>query len=170
MGVEVTRTYLELRSLSELRPARTPGHRATLQQVLRCPPAFYRFLYTTVGAAYHWTDRLQWSDEDIRTHLGQRAVELWVMYLDGAPAGYFELRRDNDGAIEIAYFGLLREFLGQGFGGYLLTEAVKRAFAQDATRVWLHTCTLDHPAALHNYLERGFRVVRDETFTAQLRQ
>ena len=170
MAVLVTRTYLEMRSLADLRPARTPGHRATLHQVLRCPPAFYRFLYNTVGADYHWIDRIQWSDEDIHAHLSQRNVELWVLYVDGAPAGFFELRREPEGAVEIAYFGLLREYVGQGWGGYLLTEAVRHAFAQSPPRVWLHTCTLDHPAALHNYLERGFRVVRDETYTAELRQ
>lgn len=163
------RTYLQIASLDELRPARTPLHRATVQQALRCAPAFYRFLYTTIGRDYHWTDRLGWTDEEIRTYLSQRSVQLWVMYVDGAPAGFFELRRDEEGAIELAYFGLLREYLGQGLGGYLLTEAVMRAFAQQPARVWVHTCTLDHPAALHNYLERGFHVVREEAYTAQLR-
>lgn len=170
MGVDAVRTYLEMTSARELRPARTPSHRATVQQVLKCPPAFYRFLYDTVGRDYHWIDRLHWTDEEIRAHLSQRAIELWVLYVDGAPAGFFELRRDDEGGIEIAYFGLLREYLGQGLGGYLLSEAVQRAFSQEPAKVWLHTCSLDHPAALHNYLERGFRVVREERYTAQLRQ
>jgi GNAT superfamily N-acetyltransferase len=170
MSVEATRTYLEMRSLTELRPARTPGHRASVEQVLRCPAAFYRFLYGTIGADYHWVDRLSWTDAEIRAHLAQRNIELRVLYVDGAPAGFYELRRDEDAVIEIAYFGLFKEFLGQGLGGYLLTEAVTRAFAQAPTRVWVHTCTLDHPAAMHNYLERGFHVVREERYTAQLRQ
>jgi ribosomal protein S18 acetylase RimI-like enzyme len=168
--MEAVRTYLEMSSLAELRPARTPGHHAELRQVLRCPPAYYRFLYSTVGEQYHWVDRLHWTDEEIRAHLAQRHLELWVLYVDGAPAGFFELRRDEEGAIELAYFGLLKEFLGQGLGGYLLTEAVNRAFAQKPTRVWVHTSTLDHHAALHNYLERGFHVVRKERYTAQIRQ
>ena len=168
--VEATRTFLEMTAPSELRPARIPAHRATLQQVTRCPPSFYRYLYVTVGADYHWIDRLHWTDQQIHAYLTQRAVELWVLSVDGAPAGFFELRRDEAEGVEIAYFGLLREFFGQGLGGHLLSEAVKRAFAISANRVWLHTCTLDHPAALHNYLERGFRVFRVERFTAQLRQ
>ncbi len=170
MNVEATRTYLEMLSLTELRPARTPGHRAAVEPVLRCPPAFYRFLYNTIGADYHWIDRLSWTDADIRSYLGQRNVELRVLYVDGAPAGFYELRRDENDGIEIAYFGLFKEYLGHGLGGYLLTEAVTRAFAQAPARVWLHTSTLDHPAALHNYLERGFRVIREERYTAQLRQ
>ena len=168
MTVEVTRTYLEMGALPELRPARIPARRATLAQVTRCPPSFYRYLYATVGADYHWIDRLPWTDQQIHNYLGQRAVELWVLYVDGAPAGFFELRRDEADRVEIVYFGLLREFLGQGLGGHLLSEAVKRAFASAASRVWVHTCTLDHPAALHNYLERGFHVVRTERYTARL--
>ncbi|HSL23804.1 MAG TPA: GNAT family N-acetyltransferase [Vicinamibacterales bacterium] len=167
--VDATRTYLELTSAADFRPARTPSHRAAVQQVLRCPPAFYRFLYATVGAEYHWIDRLDWTDDQIRSHLAQRNIELRVMYVDGAPAGFFELRRDEDEGVEIAYFGLLKEFFALGLGGYLLSEAVRRAFAEGVSRVWLHTSSLDHPAALHNYLERGFRVFKTERYTAQLR-
>ena len=85
-----------------------------------------------------------------------------------APAGYFELHAPGDGAVEIAYFGLLPEFFGRGWGGHLLTRAVDTAWSLGAARVWLHTCTLDHPAALPNYLRRGFRPVREETYTAHL--
>jgi GNAT superfamily N-acetyltransferase len=68
-----------------------------------------------------------------------------------------------DGAVEIAYFGLLPEYFGRGWDGHLLTRAVETAWGLGASRVWLHTCTLDHPAALPNYLRRGFRRVREET-------
>jgi GNAT superfamily N-acetyltransferase len=86
------------------------------------------------------------------------------MTVSGAPAGYFELRRDADGGVEIAYFGLLEEFIGGGLGGHMLSEAARRAWAFDADRVWLHTSTLDHPAALQNYLKRGFVIVRREQY------
>ena len=78
------------------------------------------------------------------------------MTVSGAPAGYFELRRDRAGGTEIVYFGLLPEFTGRGLGGFLLTMAVERAWSSGTERVWLHTNTLDHPAALPNYLKRGF--------------
>ena len=79
--------------------------------------------------------------------------------------GYFELKAHEDDSIEIAYFGLLPEFIGRGWGKYLLTRAVQSAWQLGPRRVWLHTCTLDHPAALPNYLKRGFRPVRQETYT-----
>src|SRR5207302_10488113 len=93
-------------------------------------------------------------------------ISFWVMYRQGAPVGYFELRRDTD-AVEIVYFGLLPEFVGRGLGKALLTVAVRRAFELGAARVWLHTCTLDHPAALPNYLARGFKEYHKESYTIE---
>jgi GNAT superfamily N-acetyltransferase len=87
-----------------------------------------------------------------------------VLSCDGAPAGYFELRRCEDGSTEIAYFGLLPEFKGRGFGKHLLTLAAQTAWARGARRLWLHTCTLDDPAALPNYQKRGFRPFKQETY------
>ncbi|MGH7502693.1 MAG: GNAT family N-acetyltransferase [Longimicrobiales bacterium] len=125
-------------------------------------PALCRFLYTEVGAAWHWVDRLSWTDTDWVLRLEGDRVELWLLTAAGVPAGYFELDR-NDDDIEIAYFGLVPRFIGQGLGAHLLTAAVQRAWAMGARRVWLHTCTLDHPAALDNYLARGFLIERVET-------
>jgi GNAT superfamily N-acetyltransferase len=158
------RTYLEMRDASELRPSAGRENSPRIEQVFECPPAFWRFLYTEVGRGYHWFDRLPWTDAQIREYLADPAVGLYVMWVAGAPAGYFELRADAERAVEIVYFGLLDQFTGRGFGGYLLTEAVKLAWSQGATRVWLHTNTLDHPAALPNYLKRGFRITRAEVY------
>jgi len=82
----------------------------------------------------------------------------------GSPAGYFELERHSDGSVEVAYFGLLPEFIGRGLGKHLLTVAVETAWSLDARRVWLHTCTLDDPAALPNYQARGFRPFKEEVY------
>ena len=92
----------------------------------------------------------------------------WLLTWRAAPAGYFELRAPGDGAVEIAYFGLLPDYFGRRWGGHLLTRAVETAWSLGASRVWLRTCTLDHPAALPNYLRRGFQPVREETYTAHL--
>lgn len=129
--------------------------------------SFFRYLYTEVGRVYHWTDRLGWSEETVRRHLADPAISLWLLSWGGAPAGYFELSKEGD-AVEIAYFGLLPEYLGRGWGKFLLTEAVRTAWSLRPAKVWLHTCTLDHPAALPNYLRRGFRPVREEVYTADL--
>ncbi|HVR71833.1 MAG TPA: GNAT family N-acetyltransferase [Vicinamibacteria bacterium] len=160
--MQVLRTYLEMRAPGELSPAPPPDMQARVERVEDCPPSFFRYLYGAVGAPYHWVDRLPWTDEDIRRYLVTPGVSLWVLSLAGAPAGYFELKSHDDGAVEIAYFGLLPEFIGRGLGKYMLTEAVREAWRQGARRVWLHTCTLDGAAALPNYRARGFRPYKEE--------
>jgi ribosomal protein S18 acetylase RimI-like enzyme len=166
--VPVIRTYLEMTSLAQLRPAPPPVPAPRLGRVGECPASFFRYLYAEVGRAFHWTDRLGWDDATVRAYLDDPATSLWLLSWEGAPAGYFELRGPGDGAVEIAYFGLLPEYFGRGWGGHLLTRAVESAWGLGPSRVWLHTCTLDHPAALPNYLRRGFRRVREETYTADL--
>jgi GNAT superfamily N-acetyltransferase len=166
--VQVTRTYLEMRSPGDLRPAARPVDAPRLERIEACPGSFFRYLYAEVGRAYHWTDRLSWTDDQVRAHLGNPAVSLWLLSSGAAPAGYFELRVHDDRSIEIAYFGLLPEFVGRGWGGHLLSRAVETAWGMNPERVWLHTCTLDHPAALPNYLKRGFRPYRKEVYTTEL--
>lgn len=166
--VEVTRTYLEMRSPGDLSPGPVLRQAPRLERIEGCPVSFFRYLYEEVGRAYHWTDRLSWSDDQVREHLANPAVSLWLLTSGAAPAGYFELLTRDDASVEIAYFGLLPDFVGRGWGAHLLTQAVETAWAMNPGRVWLHTCTLDHPAALPNYLRRGFRRVREEVYTTEL--
>lgn len=144
--------------------AEAPSADVTVERMEHCPPALWRKLYTDVGREYHWVDRLGWSDEEIERYLADPALELWVLREKGEPAGYFELRRHDDGAIEIAYFGLMPFAVGRGLGKYLLTRAVERAWARGTPRVWLHTSSLDHGSALPNYLARGFSIWKQETY------
>lgn len=167
-SVDVVRTHLELTGREAFRPSPSPDPRARVDKAVACPPSLFRWLYAEVGRAYHWLDRQSWTDEDARQRLDDEAVSLHLLSVAGVPAGYFELERHGDGSVEIAYFGLLPEFHGRGLGKYLLSEAVEAAFALGARRVRLHTCSLDGPAALPNYLARGFRVVRTETYVAEL--
>ncbi|HEY4649506.1 MAG TPA: GNAT family N-acetyltransferase [Gemmatimonadales bacterium] len=160
----VTRTYLEMTSPGELIPGATPDPTPQIARVEQCSVALFRFLYREVGRAYRWTDRLGWDDKTIAAYLSDPDVSMWLLSWQAIPAGYFELRRHPDDGFEIAYFGLLPNFIGRGWGKYLLTRAVTAAWELGATRVWLHTCTLDHPAALPNYLKRGFRPVRREVY------
>ena len=117
------RTYLEMRDPSQLARAPLPDADWRIDRVLDCPPVFWRFLYTEVGRDHLWVDRLPWSPDDIRDYLADSNVTLWLLIAWGAPAGYCELRQDDDEGVEIAYFGLLQEFLGRGLGKHLLTEA-----------------------------------------------
>lgn len=162
--LEATRTYLELKTRDQLR-AVPLDRRARFERVVACPVPFFRFLYAEVGRRYHWRDRLVWTDEQCRARIGQPGVELWVLYTGGSPAGYCELELHDDDGVEIVYFGLLPEFLGQGLGKQMLSAAADRGWTMGATRVWLHTCTLDNPAALPNYLKRGFQPYKTERFT-----
>lgn len=165
--IAVTRTYLEMRSAGELSPAREPAPGSRIERVSGCPPSFLRYLYTEVGRPYHWTDRLGWSHDQFAAYLADGSVTVHVLYVTHAPAGYYELRRHDDGSVEIAYFGLLPEYTGRGLGGWLLTRAVRDAWGRGATRVWLHTCTLDHASALPNYLKRGFRQFKQESYEVE---
>lgn len=162
---EVTKTYLEMTTPADLRPVPAPDPPPRIARIEPCPPAVFRSLYAAVGRDFHWTDRLAWSDADVERHLSNPGVALWLMSEGDTPAGYFELRAHDDGSVEIAYFGLLPAYIGRGWGKYLLTRATQVAWDLAANRVWLHTCTLDHPSALPNYLKRGFRPVRQEVYT-----
>ena len=159
------RTYVEMKHPAALRPVRIDTSSVRIEHVELCTPAFWRFLYSEVGRRYHWVDKLGLSDDEIRTHLGSGAVSVWLLTSRGTPAGFFELTRDADGGIEISYLGLFDEFVGQGLGAHLVTAAVEQAWTMTSARVWLHTCSLDHAAALPNYLKRGFTVVRTEEYS-----
>ena len=165
-GSPAQRTYLEMRTPADLRPAAETGAGMTFRLEAPCDPHLYRRLYRDVGAAYHWTDRAAWTDEEIGGHVGQPEIDVWTVHVGGTLAGWFELRRvPEDESVELAYFGLLPAFVGRGLGGHLLTVAVRTAWALAPSRVWVHTCTLDHPAALPNYLRRGFVVTKIEQYT-----
>ena len=122
-----------------------------------CPP-LNRFLYATVGAEWTWYQRLTWSYQQWLDFLDRDEVTTWVAYQSGAPVGYFELEQQSGNSVEIVYFGLLPQFVGKGMGSALLRDAVLQARELGALRVWLHTCSLDHPSALANYRARGFEI------------
>ena len=162
--VSVRRTHLELRRRDELRPGRPPSEAVELLR--RCPISAvdYLELYALVGELWLWRDRLAWSREDLERYLASPDVHVWSAHVRGTTAGYFELRQHADRAVEVMYFGLAPPFIGRGLGGWLLTRAVQEAFALDASRILLNTCTLDAPQALPNYLARGFKIVSEDQY------
>lgn len=163
---ELTTYYLQMHSPDELIPATVaPGLQvieATTKQF-----AFNRFLYSLVGGSWQWTDQLQWSDEQWRDYAEADNLRTWVAYEGGSPAGYFELQRQQGNAVEIRYFGLAPPFIGRGFGGHLLTCALREAWQwNQPDRVWVHTCSRDHPSALANYQARGMHCYLTERDSA----
>jgi GNAT superfamily N-acetyltransferase len=158
-----TVTYLEMLHRSELMPAKRPSvEMETKQAEIPCPE-LNRFFYTAIGGDWYWIDRLPWTYDQWAAYVSRPGHETWVAYVQGTPAGYFELEGELGGEVELAYFGILPQFIGQGIGGHLLTLAVQRAWERDPPRVWLHTSSFDHPQALKNYLAHGFRIVRKDT-------
>lgn len=167
--VTVTRTYLTLDGPAQLIPSLgEPPADARVERREPCPVPLYRRLYRDVGEQWYWHDRLEWTDAELEAHLARDDVGVWELMVGDASAGYFELQRHEDGAVEIVYFGLRPEFIGRGLGGMLVTRAVREAFAMGATRVWLHTCTLDSPRALPSYEARGFRPYRTQRLEVEL--
>ncbi len=152
-----TITYLEMTSREQVVPFKGE-RRLDVRRAAIPSPELNRFLYATVGSEWSWHERLAWDRERWMVWLDRPEVETWIGYLDGTPAGHFEVEAQNGGAVEIVYFGLLPGFIGRGLGPELLDTAVERAWQLASTRIWVHTCTLDHPRALTNYQARGFLV------------
>ena len=163
--MRVTRTYLELNRPEEFRTGLGDYPDLVVTRVEYPTPALYRRCYHGVGADYRWTDRANWSDDEIVAHLARPEISLHTASRGGALVGWYELRRvAEDASVEIAYFGLFPDSIGRGLGKHLLSCAVRDAWAAGAARVWLHTCTLDHPAAQPNYVARGFTPYRSEEY------
>jgi GNAT superfamily N-acetyltransferase len=163
--MRVTRTYLELTTPDQFRPAFGSFPEIHLERPTQPTPALWRTCYRTVGEQFHWRDRWDWDDAQITNYLADPAIQLFVASRDDRLAGYYELRRvAEDDSVEIAYFGIVPAEFGHGLGAHLLSCAVRDAWVQHPKRVWLHTCTLDHPNALPNYKRRGFLPYKTETY------
>jgi ribosomal protein S18 acetylase RimI-like enzyme len=168
--MQVTRTYLQLETPGQFKSAFGAHPGVSIARAPKPQPALYRMCYQTVGDSFHWRDRWNWTDKQIADHLGDPKIQLVVATRmagekKAALAGWYELRRvPEDDSVEIAYFGIVAAEFGRGFGKHLLSTAVRDAWALGPKRVWLHTCTLDHPNALPNYIARGFTPYRTETY------
>jgi GNAT superfamily N-acetyltransferase len=156
-------TYVEMRSREALRPKRCLDSRFRVDEATVKQWEFNRFLYLLVGRDWCWNDKRSWTEQQWKAYAEADPLRTFVARYDGSVAGYYEMRGDEAGGVEIAIFGLTPKFVGRGFGGALLTHALEEAWRTGPTRVWLHTCTLDHPAALPNYQARGMTVCRVET-------
>ena len=162
-AVQVTITYMEMEHPAQLCPSAAEREGVTFERELPPMAETAARFYADVGNAYYWVDRAEWSLEQWRDELSQPGAELWSLRVDGDEAGYVQLTQPSPRTKEILYLGLLPGWEGKGLGGHLLTCAIERAWESGADRVLVNTCTLDHPAALNNYLARGFEVVRKRT-------
>tara|TARA_B100002051_G_scaffold172023_1_gene162643 strand:+ start:285 stop:788 length:504 start_codon:yes stop_codon:yes gene_type:complete len=163
VSAQVERSYLEISSINELIIKNKPFSDLYLEKVN--PPDFQlnKFFYKEIGKKHRWKDRLVWNDKKWIDYLENSGVSTYILKQKKDFIGYFEQIIDIDKLdCEIAYFGILEEYIGKQLGGYLLSEAIKISFNIGAKRIWVHTCSLDHKNALQNYLSRGMKVFKSE--------
>lgn len=165
---DVTISYLEMAEAPTRAPAKPPqtSHPLALQRLIDPSVSFYRYLQHTVGDPWLWWERRAKSDEELQAVIQDEAVEIYVLSQGGVPAGFVELDfRDMPNSAEVAYFGLMPEFIGRGLGPYLLNWGIDCAWNRTPApmKLQVNTCTLDHPAALRGYQKAGFEIVERET-------
>ncbi len=151
-------TYLEMRSPPPALPAEAPEGWSL--QSLNADRDRYKTLYRRVGEPWLWSSRLVMSDEELAGILGHPKVEAYALHDGQDDVGLLELDFRPQGEAELAFLGLVPGVIGKGAGRFLISEAVRRAFARPIERFFVHTCSLDHPAALAFYRRAGFEPYR----------
>lgn len=169
MFQSVTISYLEMNSPGDFAPSKAvPPAELEIRRAAIPSPELSRYLYTAVGGDWYWIDKLRWDYEQWMAYLDRPEIETWIAYLAGTPVGYAELEQRYEDGVEIAYFGLLPQFLGRGIGGTLLSEAVKRCWQLTDKKITVNTCSLDGPHALKSYISRGFKIARESIVEKEL--
>jgi len=161
--LETTVTYL----IADARPAHLPpmptSPRLALMRAEKIPLHFYRYLYAAVGGSWLWVERLDISDNALAEKVHRDGVEIFVLYANGSPGGYYELDFADPKSAKLVYFGLMPELTGMRIGPWLLGAAIAEGFSRSASEILVNTCTMDHPAALPLYQRLGFHPIRRES-------
>mgnify|MGYP001211598431 CR=1 FL=1 len=166
MNKKVERNYLEINYLKDLKEASHFLEKYSVNLVDPVDFQLNKFFYKNVGKKHHWVDRLIWTKDQWADYVLNSKVETYVLKKVNEMTGYFELIYHKDiNEVEIAYLGLLEEYLNKKLGSFLLSSAIKKSFLKNPKRVWVHTCSLDHKNALNNYLSRGMKVFKEETLS-----
>ena len=164
MTEKIVRNYLEITRNEILKKVKKPSENYSVE--LASPKDFQlnKFFYKNIGKNCQWIDRLIWTDLNWSDYVSNKKLSTYILKDKDEIAGYFEqLFIIDSKETEIVYFGILDEYFGKKLGGYLLSEAIERSFAMGSSRVWVHTCSLDHKNALANYLSRGMKIFKSET-------
>ena len=161
-GLMTTVTYLELLPPGPRRESLPIGQNVALLRVVKPELHYYRYLMFRTGKPWTWVYRLRLPDNELAAIIHAETTEIYVLHLDGAPAGFFEIDRSTPDETNIAYFGLMIHAAGRGLGRWFLSEAIHAALTNNPVKVTVNTCTLDHPAALPLYQKLGFAPVARE--------
>ncbi len=157
----MTRWRLEMQDPSDFRPKMDCPESFGVRMVSAPSTELNRVLHAAVGTRWRWGGRHDWGQAEWGDYVQRDELETWIAYVDGKPGGYYEIERQDDGTCRIQCFGLMEAHIGKGLGGHFITHAVARCWEAGATRIWLNTCSRDHPNALRNYLERGFTIASE---------
>jgi len=156
--LDVTITFLRQTVRPAYAPQPRPNRKLSIIRAENPPVHFYRYLYDLVGGPWHWVSRKKLDDNELAKIIQNPAVALYVLYVDGVPAGMAEIDAIEPPIVHIRFFGLAPDFIGQGLSRFFLSNAVDIAWTKNASEVRIETCTLDHPAALALYQKFGFNV------------
>ncbi len=163
MTEEVKRNYLDINSLQDLKEGAKPSEDYSLSLIDPINFQLNKFFYKNIGKKHNWVDRLSWSEEKWINYVSLKNVKTYVLKHKDNLVGFFEtIEHQEKNETEIAYFGILEEYQNKKLGSYLLSEAIKKSFENEVSRVWVHTCSLDHKNALNNYISRGMRIFKTE--------
>ena len=166
---KVSRNYLEIKSLTDLKEVPKPSDAYIIHLVNPIDFQLNKFLYKQIGKKYFWKDRLNWSDQTWLEYVSNQNLYTYILKENEEIVGYFELIIHTPKAeAEIAYFGILENYFGKKLGGYLLSQAIIKSFEHNIKRVWLHTCSLDHKNALKNYISRGMAIFKSEVLKIKI--
>ncbi len=166
--MKVQRYFLETKSKLDLHPAECGIFNLKIEEKGKEDPSFCKFLYKKIGENFQWKDRLIWTDSDWSTYLSNQNLRFFTAYVGDDIAGYYEyIHHPEKKEVELAYFGIFEKYFGKKLGGYLLTHALKNAWSHEPERIWVHTCNLDHPNALKNYIARGMNIFKKEVINFQ---
>lgn len=157
-------THLEMTGRSPVRG--DPASSWTLRRVETPDLAWYRGLFRRVGEEWLWSSRLALSDAELAAIIHSPAVEVYTVMRKGRDEGVLELDFRKPPDCEITFFGVASALIGTGAGRWLMNRALEHAWSRPIQRLWLHTCTLDHPGALAFYLRSGFRPFRQQVEVA----
>ena len=163
MTQEVKRNYLEIKSLKDLQESKQPSEDYTVNLIEPNDFQLNKFFYKNIGKKHKWIDRLIWTEQKWIKYVSNKDVKTFVLKNKNDLVGFYELVLHLEKKeVEIAYFGILEEYQNKKLGSFLLSDAIKKSFGENAVRVWLHTCSLDHKNALNNYLSRGMKIFKTE--------
>ena len=163
MTQEVKRNYLEINSLQDLKEAKKPSDDYSLSLSEPINFQLNKFFYKNIGQKHKWVNRLVWTESQWVDYVSNKKVKTYIFKYREDLVGFFELIFHYEKKeVEIAYFGLLKEYQNKGLGSYLLSLVIKKSFINNINRVWVHTCSLDHKNALNNYIARGMKIFKSE--------